>query len=67
MTPNKTALCLSIALASSCTSMAFAENTKKQESSITDALINGKTSANMNLRYEGVSQENALKDASAFT
>jgi len=67
MTPKKIALCLSIALAGSCSSIVFAEDTMKSVNSITDALINGKTSANMNLRYEGVSQDNALKDASAFT
>jgi len=67
MTPKKIALCLSIALAGSCSSIVFAEDTMKSVNSITDALINGKTSANMNLRYEGVSQGNALKDASAFT
>lgn len=60
MTPNKIALCLSIALTGSCSSLAFAD-------SITQALVNGKTSANVNLRYETVSQDNALKDADAFT
>lgn len=60
MTPKKIALYISIALTSSCSSLAFAD-------SITEALINGKTSANLNLRYENVSQDNALKDADAFT
>jgi hypothetical protein len=67
MTPKKIALCLSMALAGSCSSIVFAQETVQPQNSITDALINGKTSANMNLRYEGVSQDNALKDASAFT
>jgi len=60
MKQSKVALCLSIALASSCSSLAFAD-------SITEALVNGKTSANLNLRYETVSQDNSLKDADAFT
>lgn len=60
MTPKKIALYISIALTGSCSSLAFAD-------SITEALINGKTSANLNLRYENVSQDNALKDADAFT
>lgn len=60
MTPKKIALYISIALTSSSSSLAFAD-------SITEALINGKTSANLNLRYENVSQDNALKDADAFT
>ncbi|MDX2368901.1 MAG: alginate export family protein [Colwellia sp.] len=60
MTPNKIALCLSVALAGSCSSLAFAD-------SITDALVNGKTSANVNLRYETVDQDNALKNANALT
>jgi hypothetical protein len=67
MTPKKITLCLSIALAASCSSMVFAEDTITSENTLTDALINGKTSVNMNLRYEGVSQDNALKDAKAFT
>ena len=66
MTPKKIALCLSVALAGSCSSMAFAESVKQAES-ITDALINGKASANVNLRYETVDQDNALKDADALT
>lgn len=34
---------------------------------ITEAIINGKASADMNLRYEGVEQDNALQDATALT
>lgn len=60
MTQKKIAICLSIALTGSYTSMASAN-------SITDALVNGKTSANLNLRYENVDQDNALKDADALT
>ena len=60
MTPKKIALYISIALTSSSSSLAFTD-------SITEALINGKISANLNLRYENVSQDNALKDADAFT
>lgn len=66
MTPKKIALCLSIALAGSCSSMVFAE-TATESNSITDALVNGKTSANVRLRYENVGQDNALDDASALT
>ena len=37
------------------------------DSDLTSALTNGKLSANLNLRYEGVQQENAAKDANALT
>ena len=60
MTLKKIALCLSVALAGSYSSMVFAE-------SITEALTNGKTNVNLNLRYETVDQDNALKDADALT
>ena len=60
MTINKTVLCLSVAFAGSCSSLAVAD-------SITDALVNGKTTTNVNLRYESVDQDNALKDADALT
>jgi hypothetical protein len=60
MVLKKIAICLSVALSGSCSSMAFAD-------SITDALTNGKTSVNLNLRYESVDQDNALKDADALT
>ncbi len=62
MTLNKIALCLSIALAGSCSFMAFAE-----DSSIAEAVIDGKTKVNFNLRYEAVDQDNAKKDADALT
>ena len=57
---KKIAMFLSVALSGSCSSMAFG-------GSITDALINGKSSVNLNLRYETVDQDNALKDADALT
>ena len=60
MKTKKIALYISIALTASCSSLAFAD-------AITEALVNGKTSANLNLRYENVSQDNALKDADALT
>ena len=34
---------------------------------LTDALTGGKASANLQLRYEGVSQNNALQNADAMT
>lgn len=53
---------LPVALAlASITGSAFAED------SIAQALKDGKVSGNLNLRYEGVEQDNALQDASAFT
>lgn len=66
MTPSRIALCLSITLASSYSTTVFA-NSATESSSITDALLNGKAKANLNLRYESVDQDNALKDASALT
>lgn len=60
MTPKKIALCLSALLAGSYSSFASAE-------SITEALVNGKTKVNLNLRYETVDQDNALEDADALT
>ncbi|MBL4899737.1 MAG: alginate export family protein [Colwellia sp.] len=65
MTLNKIALCLYIALAGTVSSVAFAENASS--SSITEAVLKGKTNINLNLRYETVAQENALKDADALT
>jgi hypothetical protein len=35
--------------------------------SLANAITNGKASINLNLRYEGVEQDNALKDADALT
>lgn len=60
MRPTKIAVILSTILTVSTASTVQAD-------SITEALINGKTSANLNLRYENVSQDNALKDADALT
>lgn len=41
--------------------------TADNNSSLSDALVNGKASANLNLRYESVDQDNAAKGASALT
>ena len=65
MTLNKIALCLSIALTGTCSSIAYADSSSPDP--ITDALINGKADVNVNLRYETVDQENSLKDANALT
>jgi len=65
MTPKKIVLSLSIALAVSQPGLAFADLVKAQ--SITEALVTGKTNLDANLRYETVAQDNALKDAKAFT
>jgi len=54
---------LSMALLSSAL---FSPNLLAAES-ITEALTTGTTSANLNLRYESVEQDNALKDATALT
>lgn len=37
------------------------------DSDLTSALVDGKLSADLNLRYEGVDQDNAAKDANALT
>jgi len=66
MTLNKIAFCLSIALAGSYSSIVFAESTTTN-TSIADAVTSGKTKINLNLRYETVDQDNALKDANALT
>jgi len=65
MTPKKIALSLSIALAASQSSLAFAQAV--ETNSITEALVKGKTNLDANLRHETVEQDNALKDAKAFT
>lgn len=52
-------------LVAMCTAM-FAQSSLA-ETSFTDALTGGKPSVNMNLRYETVEQDNALKDATAMT
>lgn len=62
---NKIALCLSVALTGACSSIAYADSSATD--SITNALVNGKTDVNVNLRYETVDQDNALKDANALT
>ena len=54
-------IALATALIGSVTSqMAYADE-------FTEALITGKASVNLNLRYESVDQDNALEDASALT
>jgi len=65
MTLNKIALCLSLALTGTCSSIAYADSSSPDP--ISDALINGKADVNVNLRYETVDQENSLKDANALT
>ena len=65
MTLNKIALCLSLALTGTCSSIAYADSSSPDP--ITDALINGKADVNVNLRYETVDQKNSLKDANALT
>lgn len=60
MKPTKIALYLSTILAATSSSVVVAE-------SITEALTSGKTSANINLRYENVSQDKAVKDADTLT
>ena len=66
---NKTALCLSIALAGTCSTMALAEDAAatKKNTSIAEAVLDGKTKINLNLRYENVGQDNTKKDADALT
>jgi hypothetical protein len=66
MTLNKIALSLSIILATSCSFTAFADK-NTSSSSIAEAVVNGKTDINLNLRYETVDQDNAKKDADALT
>jgi hypothetical protein len=48
------------------TAALFSHNLHAAES-ITEALTSGTASANLNLRYESVEQDNALKDATAMT
>ena len=56
-------LCLSVSLALG--SATVAQHASADE--LTSALTGGKASADFNLRYESVEQDNALKDASALT
>lgn len=60
--PQKTTLNIALGLALLGTS-SFAV----QANSITEALTSGKASANLNLRYESVEEDNTRKDASALT
>jgi len=63
MNVKKTVIAVCVGLTSNLAIVAGAQ----AADSVTEALINGKTSANFNMRYEGVNQDNALKDASALT
>ena len=63
MNVKKTVIAVCVGLTSNLAIVAGAQ----AADSVTEALINGKTSANFNVRYEGVNQDNALKDASALT
>ncbi|WOH37274.1 alginate export family protein [Thalassotalea fonticola] len=65
MSPKKIAFCVSIALTGSCSPLAFADSL--YNNSITQALVNGTTNADLNLRFETVEQDNALNDADALT
>lgn len=74
MNLNKIALYLSMTLAGSCSAFAFAEaavpnatSSSSSSNSIAEAIMKGKAQLNMNLRYEMVEQDNALKDADALT
>jgi hypothetical protein len=49
------------------TSVISAPFTMADDSDLASALINGKVSANFNLRYEAIEQDNTPKDADAFT
>lgn len=60
--PQKTALNIALGLA-----LIGASSFAVQAESITEALTSGKASANLNLRYESVEQDNESKDASALT
>jgi hypothetical protein len=57
---NKTTLCLALALASSYSTTVLADD-------ISTAIASGKAAVDLNLRYENVDQDNALKKASALT
>ncbi len=70
MMPKKIALSLAIALTATNSTLVMADSTSTNSTnsnSVTQALVNGKTSANLNMRYEAVEQDNVLKDAKAFT
>ncbi|MDG1751955.1 MAG: alginate export family protein [Thalassotalea sp.] len=58
---NKTPLSIALAIASTCSTAVMAQD------DLTNALVNGKASVNLNLRYENVDQDNALKPAKALT
>jgi len=56
-----------ISLALIATSIISAPSVFANDSDLASALTNGKLSANFNLRYEAVEQDNAAKDADALT
>ncbi|WP_286261959.1 alginate export family protein [Thalassotalea atypica] len=60
MTWKNIAICVSSALIAANSTFAYAD-------AITEALLNGKTQLNANLRYEMVDQDNRLKDADALS
>ena len=66
MTLNHIAFCLTIALSASASTIVFAD-TQHKNHSISEAIMTGETDINLNLRYERVNQDNALKDADALT
>ena len=56
-----------LSLALIATSVISAPFAMANDSDLASALTDGKLSANFNLRYESVEQDNAAKDAKAFT
>ena len=56
-----------LSLALIATSVISASSAFAADSDLASALTDGKLSANFNLRYEAVEQDNAAKDADAFT
>jgi len=47
--------------------LAVASSSAFAADSVYEALSSGKATGNFNFRYEGVSQDNTVKDANAFT
>jgi hypothetical protein len=62
--PNIIKLCL---LSAICASSITSTSVMAQSNTVYDAISSGKVFANFRLRYEGVSQDNALQDADALT
>ncbi|MEW6991797.1 alginate export family protein [Colwelliaceae bacterium 6441] len=67
MKSNAKKLSLSLISSAILASLAFTATAGDNNASLSDALTNGKASANLNLRYEAVEQDNAAKDADALT